>query len=118
MPDKTTPPEPSARERFFELYDDAKRCLHRALDRHNVNALRPVVIKRDGSNFLDAIDALPLQSFGDDPDEGLRLKQWIRGVFEVAAWRQGAGAEPSERTLAELESVGDAQREAIIKHLR
>src|SRR5690349_20513976 len=42
-------------QRFFDLYDDAKRCLHRALDQHNATAPRPIVISRDGSNLLQVL---------------------------------------------------------------
>jgi hypothetical protein len=108
---------PEERERFLDLYDEAKRCLHRALDRHNARAERPIVIRRDGSNFIEALHELPEGSFGDGADDG-GLREWIGQVFKLDAWRRGARAEPSPGALAAIEQERHVWATAIRRHLK
>jgi hypothetical protein len=105
------------RQRFFDLYDEAKRCLHRALDRYNARAPRPIVILRDGSNFLETLSELPEGSFGARHDDDA-LRTWVRQVFEIDAWRRAAHAEPSEKTLIVLENGREVVEGAIRQHLK
>jgi hypothetical protein len=105
------------RERFLELFDEAKRCLHRALDRHNARADKPIVIRRDGSNFLEALHELPEGSFGAQPEDG-GLRGWLSQVFELDAWRRAAHAEPDIAALTALEEARKVWAPVIRLHLR
>jgi hypothetical protein len=92
--------EPSD-ERFFELYDDAKRCLHRTLDAYNATAPRPLVISRDGRNLLQVLSALPERSFSEDIGEDAGVRAWLRRVFEMEIKRRATrGASRGEAVLA------------------
>jgi hypothetical protein len=75
-------------DRFFELYDDAKRCLHRALDQHIATSPRPLVITRDGANFLQVLSDLPEGAFSDDRGEDAGVRAWVRRVFELDVQRR------------------------------
>ena len=79
----------TADDRFFDLYDDAKRCLHRTLDQHNATAPRPLVISRDGSNLLQVLSDLPERSFSEDNGEDAGVRAWLRRVFELEMQRRG-----------------------------
>jgi hypothetical protein len=92
-----------ASERFFDLYDDAKRCLHRALDQHNALAPRPIVISRDGSNLLSVLSEIPEGRFSDDAGEDAGVRSWLRRVFELDAQRRTEGAPPNADDVAALE---------------
>jgi hypothetical protein len=94
-----------ADDRFFDLYDDAKRCLHRALDRHNATAPRPLVISRDGGNLLQVLSDLPAQSFSADRGEDAGVRAWLRRVFELDIERR------AQRTGSRAEAVFALERE-------
>lgn len=94
-----------ANDRFFDLYDDAKRCLHRALDQHNATAPRPLVISRDGSNLLQVLSDLPERSFSDDNGEDAGVRAWLRRVFELEQRRR------DKREGARADSVSALERE-------
>lgn len=93
----------SADDRFFELYDDAKRCLHRALDQHNATAPRPLVISRDGGNLLQVLSDLPERSFSDDNGEDAGVRAWLRRVFELEVQRRGRRDAPRAEAVSALE---------------
>ncbi len=95
----------SAHDRFFDLYDDAKRCLHRTLDQHNATAPRPLVISRDGGNLLRVLSDLPERSFSDDNGEDAGVRAWLRRVFELEMQRRG------KRDGARAEAVIALERE-------
>jgi hypothetical protein len=95
----------SADDRFFELYDDAKRCLHRTLDQHNATAIRPLVISRDGANLLQVLSDLPEQSFSEDNGEDAGVRAWLRRVFELEMQRRG------KREGARADAVTALERE-------
>ncbi len=97
--------EESADDRFFELYDDAKRCLHRTLDQHNATAPRPLVISRDGSNLLQVLSDLPERSFSDDNGEDAGVRAWLRRVFELEMQRR------AKREGARGDAVSALERE-------
>jgi hypothetical protein len=105
------------RERFLELYDEAKRCLHRALDRHNARADKPIVIRRDGSNLREALLELPDGSFGAH-QEGVGLRGWLGQVFELDVWRRAAHAEPNPNALTAIEQEREVWAAAIKQHLK
>jgi hypothetical protein len=86
-------------QRFLEHYDEAKHRLHRALDRHNATAMRPVVISRDGGNILDALDALPELSFDLSAGEDAGLRSWVRRVIALDLQRR------ANRDVLRLEQV-------------
>jgi hypothetical protein len=95
----------NADDRFFDLYDDAKRCLHRTLDQHNATAPRPLVISRDGGNLLQVLSDLPARSFSDDNGEDAGVRAWLRRVFELEMQRRG------KREGARAEAVSALERE-------
>jgi len=76
-------PAGDALQHFLDLYDEAKRCLHRALDRHNATAPRPIVITRDGANVLQALTDLPPLSFSEDPRKDAGVRSWLYRVLEL-----------------------------------
>jgi hypothetical protein len=83
---------------FLELYDEAKHCLHAALDRHNATAARPIVITRDGGNILEALDELPELSFHHDGGEDAGVRSWLRRVImlDVARRRDPSSLGPED----------------------
>jgi hypothetical protein len=104
----TTPPvsnDVSADDRFFDLYDDAKRCLHRTLDQHNATAPRPLVISRDGGNLLQVLTDLPERSFSEDIGEDAGVRAWLRRVFELEMQRR------AKRDGARVDAVIALERE-------
>jgi hypothetical protein len=92
-------------ERFFELYDDAKRCLHRALDAHNATAVKPLVISRDGANVLQVLSDLPENTFSESDGEDAGVRAWLRRVFELEIKRRG------QRDVSRGEAVSALERE-------
>ena len=94
-----------ADDRFFDLYDDAKRCLHRTLDQHNATAPRPLVISRDGGNLLQVLSDLPERSFSEDNGEDAGVRAWLRRVFELEMQRRAKreGAQPEALIALERE---------------
>lgn len=105
----TTAPSASndqtADDRFFELYDDAKRCLHRALDQHNATAPRPLVISRDGANLLQVLSDLPEGSFSEEIGEDAGVRAWLKRVFEMDLRRRAT------REYSRTEAVLALERE-------
>ncbi len=97
------PMQEDVSDRFFDLYDDAKRCLHRALDQHNALAARPLVISRDGGNLLSVLSDIPKGRFSDDAGEDAGVRDWVRRVLELDALRRGAGVPPSVDHVVALE---------------
>lgn len=79
-------------QRFLDIYDEAKRCLHRALDRHNAQASVPVVISKDGANILQALTDLPPLSFSEDERKDAGLRSWLYRVLELEMERRMARA--------------------------
>ena len=101
VPSATSDDGEDALQRFLVLYDDAKRCLHRTLDRHNATAPRPIVITRDGANILEALDQLPERSFSTERGEDAGVRSWLRRVFEQDLERRRFRAAPQpDRVLA------------------
>ena len=98
----------TADDRFFDLYDDAKRCLHRTLDQHNATAPRPLVISRDGSNLLQVLSDLPERSFSEDNGEDAGVRAWLRRVFELEMQRRG------KRDGARADAVTALERERVL----
>lgn len=96
-------PGEDALDRFMDLYDGAKRCLHRALDRHNATAPRPLVITRDGANLLQVLADLPERGFSHDIGEDAGVRSWLKRVFEADAQRRVSGAPPSAEAVMALE---------------
>lgn len=102
-------PQPAAAEdkstlqRFFDLYDEAKRCLHRALDRHNATAPRPIVIGRDGANILQALTELPPFSFSADERKDVGLRSWLYRVLELDIERRKLRRSPDAEEVIALE---------------
>lgn len=90
-------------QRFMDLYDDAKRCLHRTLDRHNATAPRPIVIARDGGNILDALNELPECSFSATLGEDAGVRSWLHRVFELDLDRRKARRAPRQDDVLALE---------------
>jgi len=109
------PSEENADDRFFELYDDAKRCLHRTLDQHNATAPRPLVISRDGSNLLQVLNDLPERSFSVDNGEDAGVRAWLRRVFELEMQRRGKRAGARAETVLALERERELWREPLKK---
>lgn len=89
--------------RFLELYDDAKRCLHRTLDRHNATAPKPIVISRDGSNILEALHELPECSFSETLGEDAGVRSWLHRVFELDLERRKSRIAPRAEDVLALE---------------
>jgi hypothetical protein len=104
-----------ANDRFFDLYDDAKRCLHRALDQHNATAPRPLVISRDGSNLLQVLSDLPERSFSDDNGEDAGVRAWLRRVFELEQQRRDKRGGARADTVIALERERELWREPLKK---
>lgn len=92
-------------DRFFELYDEAKRCLHRALDEHNATAPRPLVISRDGANLLQVLNDLPEGSFSEDAGEDAGVRAWLKRVFELDMRRRAT------REVSRADAVQALERE-------
>lgn len=90
-------------QRFLVLYDDAKRCLHRTLDRHNATAPRPIVISRDGGNILEVLEELPERSFSTERGEDAGVRSWLRRVFEQDLERRRSRAAPHADNVLALE---------------
>jgi hypothetical protein len=90
-------------QRFLDLYDEAKRCLHRALDRHNATAPRPIVITRDGANILQALTELPALAFSEDARKDAGLRSWLYRVLELDIERRKLRRAPSAEAVAALE---------------
>jgi hypothetical protein len=90
-------------QRFLDLYDEAKRCLHRALDRHNATAPRPIVINRDGANILQALTDLPPLSFSDDARKDVGLRSWLYRVLELDLERRKLRQPPGADDVVALE---------------
>ncbi len=105
----------SADDRFFDLYDDAKRCLHRALDQHNATASRPLVISRDGGNLLHVLSGLPEFSFSADNGEDAGVRAWLRRVFELDVQRRASRGEPQADAVLALERERELWREPLRK---
>ncbi len=91
-------------QRFLDLYDEAKRCLHRALDRHNATAPRPIVITRDGANILQALTDLPPLTFSDDARKDAGLRSWLYRVIEMDIERRKLRRPPAGDEVSALES--------------
>jgi hypothetical protein len=102
-------------QRFFDLYDEAKRCLHRALDQHNATAERPLVISRDGGNLLQVLSDLPEGSFSQDTGEDAGVRAWLRRVFELEIQRRGKRGGARAEALAALERERDLWRAPLKK---
>lgn len=102
-------------ERFFALYDEAKRCLHRALDQHNATAVCPLVISRDGSNLLRVLGDLPRGSFSDDSGEDAGVRAWLRRVFELEAERRANREGSRPEALLALERERELWRTPLLK---
>jgi hypothetical protein len=102
-------------DRFFDLYDDAKRCLHRTLDQHNATAPRPLVISRDGSNLLQVLSDLPERSFSDDNGEDAGVRAWLRRVFEFEVQRRGKGNGARAEAVIALERERELWRAPLKK---
>ncbi|HYD87583.1 MAG TPA: hypothetical protein VEA80_08925 [Vitreimonas sp.] len=97
------PVEEGALHRFLDLYDEAKRCLHRALDRHNAKAPRPIVINRDGANILQALTELPPLSFCEDSRKDAGLRSWLYRVLELDVERRKLRQPPGADKVSALE---------------
>lgn len=114
-----TSPAPSNDEaqgqRFFDLYDDAKRCLHRALDQHNATAPRPLVISRDGGNMLQVLSDLPECSFSEDRGEDAGVRAWLWRVLELEKQRRSKRGDPQPETLTALERERELWRAPLMK---
>lgn len=91
-------------QRFLDLYDDAKRCLHRALDRHNALAPKPIVIARDGGNILQALADLPPLTFSTDARKETGLRSWLFRVLELEIERRKLRQAPAPDEVAALET--------------
>lgn len=107
--------DPVAEERFFELYDAAKHCLHRTLDQHNSTAPRPLVISRDGGNLLQVLSDLPERSFSDDRGEDAGVRAWLRRVFELDIERRATRAGPQTSEVLALEREREIWRAPLKK---
>jgi hypothetical protein len=105
----------SAEDRFFDLYDDAKRCLHRTLDQHNATAPRPLVISRDGGNMLQVLSDLPERSFSDDNGEDAGVRAWLRRVFELEIQRRAKREDARPEALIALERERELWRVPLKK---
>ena len=105
----------TANDRFFDLYDDAKRCLHRTLDQHNATAPRPLVISRDGSNLLQVLNDLPERSFSEDNGEDAGVRGWLRRVFEFEMQRRGKRESARPEAVIALERERELWREPLRK---
>lgn len=114
-PMQATSDDSLASERFFNLYDDAKRCLHRALDRHNATAPRPLVISRDGGNLLQVLAGLPEQCFSEDVGEDAGVRAWLRRVFELDLERRAKRDAWCADALLALERERDLWLEPLKK---
>lgn len=90
-------------QRFLDLYDEAKRCLHRALDRHNGTAPRPIVITRDGANILQALTDLPPLTFSLDVRKEKGLRSWLFRVLELELERRKLRQAPDADEVIALE---------------
>lgn len=101
---RSEPQSEDALARFFELYDTAKRVLHRALDQHNASAPRPIVISRDGANLLRALDDLPAGRIEADDREEAGVRSWLRRVFELERTRRVSGDAPDSDAILTLEA--------------
>lgn len=103
---KVPPPleDKNTSQRFLDLYDEAKRCLHRALDRHNATAPRPIVISRDGANILQALTELPPLTFSDDARKDAGLRSWLYRVIEMDIERRKLRRPPAGDEVTALES--------------
>jgi hypothetical protein len=93
----------NALQRFLDLYDEAKRCLHRALDRYNATASRPIVISRNGANILQALTDLPPLSFSADARKDAGLRSWLYRVLEMDIERVQLRQAPSTDEVNLLE---------------
>jgi hypothetical protein len=105
----------SANDRFLELYDDAKRCLHRTLDQHNATAPRPLVISRDGGNLLQVLSDLPEQSFSEDRGEDAGVRAWLKRVFELDIKRRASRSITQPDAVTALERERELWREPLKK---
>jgi|GEM_PF-2963485 len=114
-PQSKTVFDDEAFERFMLLYDDAKRRLHRALDRHNATAPRPIVIARDGANLVQVVEEVPRGGFSEDIDQDAGIRLWMRHVFEADALRRTARQAPDHVNVIALETER-ASFEALVEH--
>jgi len=101
---KAAPPaDTNTLQRFLDLYDEAKRCLHRALDRHNATAPNPIVVARDGANILQALTDLPPFSFSEDSRKDVGLRSWLYRVLELDIERRKLRQPPGADEVFGLE---------------
>lgn len=100
----SAPPSEDALARFLELYDAAKRVLHRALDQHNASAPKPIVISRDGANLLRVLDDLPVGRIEADDRQEAGVRSWLRRVFELERVRRVSGDAPDGDAILTLEA--------------
>jgi hypothetical protein len=105
----------SADDRFFDLYDDAKRCLHRALDQHNALAPLPLVISRDGANVLQVLSNLPDGAFSEDSGEDAGVRAWVRRVIELDLQRKATRDGPRADDVVALERERELWRAPLKK---
>lgn len=92
-----------AEQQFLDLYDEAKRRLHHALDVHNATAQRPIVIAKNGGNLVQVLREVPEFSFSDDAGEDSGVRAWLTQVFEMDAERRSAGKPPHPSAVLVLE---------------